>query len=109
VQIRVNVTKPARALRLGESVQGVIAVETRPSAVVVPVEALVPGDEPGSYKVFVVDNAGTAHARDVKVGGRTETKVEIVEGLKGGEVVVTQGAFGVADSAKVARPVPVKP
>jgi cobalt-zinc-cadmium efflux system membrane fusion protein len=109
VQIRVTVTRPARALRLGESVLGTIAVETRPNAVVVPTEALVPADEPGSFRVFVVDNTGTAHARDVKVGGRTEAKVEITEGLKGGELVVTQGAYGLEDSAKVARPVPVKP
>jgi cobalt-zinc-cadmium efflux system membrane fusion protein len=108
VQIRVNVTSPTRALRLGESVLGVIAAETRPSAVVVPVEALVPGDGPGSYKVFVVDQNGTVHARDVKIGGRTETKVEILEGLKGGETIVTQGAYGLQDSAKVARPIPVK-
>ena len=109
VPIRVNVTAPVRALRLGESVLGVIAVETRPNAIVVPVEALVPGEEPGSYKVFVVDNTGTARAREVKVGGRTETKAEVIEGLKGGEVVVTLGAYGLEDSAKVARPVPVKP
>ena len=88
---------------------GEIAVETRPRAVVIPVEALVPGDEPGSYKVFVVDAKGTAIAHNVKIGGRTATKVEIVEGLNGGEKIVTQGAFGVADSAKVERPVPVKP
>jgi RND family efflux transporter MFP subunit len=109
VAIRVAVTSPRRALRLGESVYGEIAVETRPTAVVVPVEALVPGDEPGSYKLFVVDKSGTARARDVKVGGRTATKVEIVEGLEGGETVVTQGAFGVQDSSKVTKPVPVKP
>ena len=109
VAIRVTVSSPKRILRLGESVYGEIAVETRPRAVVVPVEALVPGDEPGSYKVFVVDAKGTAIAHDVKIGGRTATKVEIVEGLTGGEKVVTQGAFGVADSAKVERPVPVKP
>jgi cobalt-zinc-cadmium efflux system membrane fusion protein len=109
VQIRVTVTTPVRALRLGESVLGTISVETRPNAVVVPTEALVPADEPGSFRVFVVDNTGTARARDVKVGGRTEAKVEITDGLKGGEVVVTQGAYGLEDSAKVARPVPVKP
>jgi RND family efflux transporter MFP subunit len=109
VQIRVTVTTPARALRLGESVLGTIAVETRPDAVVVPVDALVPGDEPGSYKVFVVDKTGTAMSRDVKVGGRTETTAEIVEGLKGGELVVTKGAYGMEDSAKVVRPGPAKP
>lgn len=109
VQIRVAVTAPSRTLRLGESVLGTIAVETSPDAVVVPIEALVPGEEPGSYKVFVVDRSGLARARDVTVGGRTTTKAEITTGLKGGEVVVTQGAFGVTDSARVARPTPAKP
>ena len=109
VAIRVTVTSPRRSLRLGESVYGEIAVETRPRAVVVPVEALVPGDDPGSYKVFVVDAKGTAIAHEVKIGGRTATKVEIIEGLNGGEKVVSQGAFGVADSAKVERIGPVKP
>ena len=109
VAIRVSVSSPRRTLRLGESVYGDIAVETRPNAVVVPVEAVVPGDEPGSYKVFVVDATGTAKATDVKIGGRTATKVEITDGLKGGESVVTTGAFGVQDSAKVTKPVPAKP
>ena len=107
VPIRVTVTTPRRALRLGESVYGRIAVGTQPNAVVVPVEALVPGDAPGSYRLFVVDKTGTAHARDVKIGGRTETSVEITDGIAGGETVVTQGAFGVEDSAMVALPVPV--
>ena len=104
VAVRVTMTSPRRSLRLGESVFGIIAVETRPNAVVVPVEALVPGEAPSSYKVFVVDAKGTAIARDVKIGGRTAAKVEILEGLAGGEIVVTHGAFAVEDSAKVATP-----
>jgi cobalt-zinc-cadmium efflux system membrane fusion protein len=109
VPIRVTVAAPRRALRLGETVYGRISAGTQPNAVVVPVEALVPGDAPGSYRLFVVDRTGTALARDVKVGGRTESSVEITGGLAGGETVVTQGAFGVEDSAKVALPLPVKP
>ena len=109
VPVRVTVTSPRRALRLGESVYGVIATGTQPDAVVIPSEALVPGDAPGSYRVFVVDRNGIAHARDVKVGGRTESDVEIRSGLTGGETVVTQGAFGVQDSARVQLPAPAKP
>jgi membrane fusion protein, heavy metal efflux system len=109
VPVHVTVTSPRRALRLGESVYGVIATSTRPDAVVVPVEALVPGDAPGSYRVFVVDRNGIAHARDVRVGGRTESEVEITSGLTGGEAVVTQGAFGVQDSARVQLPAPAGP
>ena len=117
VGIRVSLTSPKRSLRLGESVYGEIAIETRPRAVVIPTEALVPGDEPNTYKVFVVDAKGTAIPHDVKIGGRTATRVEIIEGLNGGEKIVTQGAFGVADSSKVEskaegkaeKEVPVKP
>ena len=109
VQIRVSVTASRRALRMGESVYGEIATEVMPSAVVVPAEALVPGEGPGAYKVFVVDAKGIALARDVKIGGRTESKVEIIDGLKAGELVVTQGAFGMQDSAKVAPLAPAKP
>jgi RND family efflux transporter MFP subunit len=109
VAIRVTTTSTRRPLRMGESVFGEIATQVIPNAVVVPVEALVPGDEVGTYRLFVVDRTGTAMGRDVKVGGRTETKAEIVEGLKAGELVVTQGAFAVQDSAKVARPTPAAP
>jgi multidrug efflux pump subunit AcrA (membrane-fusion protein) len=41
----------------------------------------------------------------VVVGGRTETVAEILDGLKPGEMVVTDGAYGVDDRAKV---VPVR-
>ena len=102
VAVRVTMSAQRRPLRMGESVYGDIAIERRPNAVVVPVEALVP--DPDGYKVFVVDRSGTAIGQIVKVGGRTETKAEILEGLKGGETIVSQGAFAVEDSAKVAQP-----
>jgi membrane fusion protein (multidrug efflux system) len=102
VSVRVAPASPKRALRLGESVYGEIAVGTRPDAVVVPVEALVPEGE--GYRVFVVDAQGRATARAVTVGGRTERDVEILSGLKGGEKVVTRGAFGLEDGARVAAP-----
>ena len=34
--------------------------------------------------------SSTATARSVKIGGRTETKVEILEGLKGGETIAAR-------------------
>jgi RND family efflux transporter MFP subunit len=107
VAIRVTMTAPRRPLRMGESVSGEIAIERRANAVLVPVEALVPDAD--GYKVYVVDRSGMAIGQTVKVGGRTETKAEILEGLKGGEAIVSQGAYAVEDSAKVAQPVPAKP
>jgi len=104
VEIRVRVARSTRPLKIGETVFGRVASGVVPRAVTVPVAALVPQGE--GFRVFVVDSAGIAHARDVTVGGRTETLAEITAGLKGGETVVGYGAYGVSDSAKI---VPAKP
>ncbi len=101
VPVRVVLARPARPLRVGETVMGAIAVGLHPGAVAVPAEALVPEGE--GYRVFVVDSAGIAHARDVTVGARTEAYVEILTGVKAGETVVTYGAFGVSDSARIEK------
>jgi hypothetical protein len=37
----------------------------------------------------------------VTVGARTEKVAEIKSGLRGGEIVVTYGAYGLEDSVKV--------
>ena len=99
VEIRVRSATTRRPLRIGETVYGQIDLATRPGAVTVPVDALVPDGD--GFKVFVVDPASTVHARPVTVGGRTETLVEINSGLKGGERVVTYGAYGLEDGAKI--------
>lgn len=99
VSVRVRAATTRRPVRIGETVFGQVAVATNPRAVVVPGEALVP--EGDGFKVFVVDPTGVAHARAVVVGGRSDTQAEIRSGLAAGERVVTYGAYGVEDSAKV--------
>jgi len=107
VAVRVQAPTTRRPLRIGETVFGSIALSTKPNAIVVPLEALVP--EGDNFTVFVVDAAGIAHERAVKVGGRSGAGVEITEGLQAGEKVVTYGAYGVQDSAKVVQLAPASP
>lgn len=104
VTVRAQAPEAKRSLRIGETVYGEIVASVRPNAVVVPINALVPEGE--GFKVFVVDDGGVAHEREVTVGGRTAKYAEITEGLKKGERVVTYGAYGMEDSVKVA---PMKP
>ena len=100
VAVRVQAPTTRRPLRIGETIFGAITVANRPAAIVVPLEALVP--EGDKFKVFVVDPHGIAHERDISVGGRTASTAEITEGLRAGERVVTYGAYGMQDSARVA-------
>ena len=99
VNVRVQAPTTRRPLRISETIYGQIAVAVHPDAITVPLEALVPDGE--EFKVFVVDAAGTAHERRVSVGGRTDKVAEITQGLVSGERVVTYGAYGVSDSAKI--------
>ena len=104
VAVRAQAPTTRRPMRIGETVFGTIAVNVRPSAIVIPIEALVP--EGDGFKVFVVDANGMAHDRDVTVGAKTDKVAEITEGLAPGERIATQGAYGLEDSVKV---VPLKP
>ena len=99
VPARVELVAGTGALRIGQTVFGRIAIAEHDRAVVVPLESLVPTGE--GFKVFVVDEKGIAQSRPVKIGGRTDHAAWITDGLKAGENIVTQGAYGVDDSTKV--------
>ena len=99
VMVRARLARPTRPLRIGETVFARIVVAVHPDAVTVPTEALVPNGE--GFKVFVVDAAHLAHGTPVGVGAQADSVSEITSGLAGGEIVVTTGAYGVQDSAKV--------
>lgn len=101
VAVRVTVQSKSEPLRLGETVFGSIVAESHHGAVVIPEQALVPHDE--GYRVFVVDSAGLAHAREVTVGGRSGQGVWIRDGVRRGEMVVTTGAYGLDDGSLVVR------
>ena len=50
---------------------------------------------------MVVDAQSVAHETKVTVGIRTTDKMEIVEGLQGGETVVIEGNFSLPDGTRV--------
>jgi RND family efflux transporter MFP subunit len=99
VQVRAALTRPAGRLFVGQDVFATIEVAEQASVVTVPAAAIVPAGD--AEQVFVVDAKGVAHARPVTVGERREDVVAITSGLSGGETVVTQGAYGVQDGAKI--------
>lgn len=100
VAVRAEVRRSNRPMHIGETVGVQVALAVHPRAIVVPLDALVPDGE--TFKVFVVDASGIAHARPVEVGGRSDATAEIIKGLAAGERIVTYGAYGMDDSVKVA-------
>ncbi|MDQ6925605.1 MAG: HlyD family efflux transporter periplasmic adaptor subunit, partial [Candidatus Eremiobacteraeota bacterium] len=102
VEARARVTRPTRALRMGEVVRVAIEAGARTDALVVPVAALVPSTAGDGYQVFVVTRGDTARVHPVTVGVRTDQVVQILRGVLLGDTVVSVGAYGVEDGVRVA-------
>src|SRR5215469_3916254 len=96
VEIWVQAKNPNQQLRPGTAAQVAITTQTVHDALVIPPSALL---EPNGNKaaVMVVDSQSRAQSRDVETGIRTEEQVQIVSGLKAGEQVITQGAYGLPE------------
>src|SRR5258708_137421 len=100
VEVWIETKNQKQQLRPGTTARISITAETVHDALVIPAVSLVNvnGD---SAQVMVINSQGMAEARDVKVGIQTPEQAQIVSGLKPGEQVVTQGAYGLPDKTKV--------
>jgi len=88
VVARGRTPNPDGLLRTGMFAKVSLTLSQRANAVVVPEEALVPAGE--QQFVYRIDDGKAMRVR-VRTGLRRDGKVEIVEGLRGGDQVVTAG------------------
>src|SRR6266481_5266422 len=98
ILVKARVPNPARLLQPGMFIEARLVTAVRPQAVVVPEDAVVPAE--GSSFVWVVA-AGKADRRKVNLGVRTPGFVEVTDGVKAGEQVVTGGLAMLAPGAPV--------
>ena len=87
-QVNVDVDMP-----VGSLTQVQIAMGNATQNTMIPVNALL--EDYGSYSVIVQLSGESFERRPVKIGKRNGENVEILQGLKVGEVVVTTGAYQV--------------
>jgi multidrug efflux pump subunit AcrA (membrane-fusion protein) len=92
VEVRVQAANPGEQLRPGATARATMVAETVPHAIVIPAAALLTGAD-GATSVIVLDSNSKPHKQSVKVGIRNGDDVQVTQGLKGGEHVVTVGAF----------------
>jgi membrane fusion protein, multidrug efflux system len=98
IVIRARIPNPESRLKPGLFVRVGLIYATRDNAILVPEQAIVPiGDK--KFVFTVVD--GKAKQVPIKTGERVKTMVEIVDGLKPGDVVVTAGQIKIRDGAPV--------
>jgi HlyD family secretion protein len=92
--LKVRLLAPPEGLRSGMSAEMNIITRERQNVVVVPTEA-----ESGGF-VWVIDGS-KAMRREVEVGVRDLSKVEVVSGINEGDVVVVEGHDKLEDGARV--------
>jgi membrane fusion protein (multidrug efflux system) len=98
IVIRARVDNKDGLLRPGLFARVNLLLELKPDALTIPEQAIVPRGA-GQF-VFKVDG-GKAQQIEVKIGTRRDGRVEIVEGLKADEIVVTAGQQKLRDGAAV--------
>ena len=102
VEVWVTLGNDDGKLRANGAAQVTIAANSKDDAIVVPASAVtLETSNATEGTVMVVDDQNVAHETKVTIGIRTPDKVEIVEGLKGGETVVIEGNYALPDGTKV--------
>ncbi len=102
VEVWVTLANGAGKLRANGAAQVTVFANSKNDAIIVPASAItLDASNANEGTVMVVDNQNVAHETKVTVGIRTADKIEIVEGLQGGETVVIEGNFSLPDGTKV--------
>ena len=91
MQVRLTVANPAGRLKPEMFATIRIASETAQEVLAIP-ETAVQQDRERSF-VFVQQEPGVFEARTIHVGNTNGTVAEVLDGLREGEIVVTEGAF----------------
>ena len=102
VEVWVTLANGAGKLRANGAAQVTIFANSKNDAIVVPAAAVtLEASNADEGTVMVVDAQHIAHEKKVTVGIRAADKIEIVEGLQAGDIVVVEGNFALPDGTKV--------
>ena len=99
--VRTDFTGTERIAEAGAPVEVRIVTANVPDAIVVPSAALFQDQGVDRYHVFVVGADGRAHRTDIKVGLRDRDRVQVTDGIKAGDLVVTSGGYALSDGLGV--------
>lgn len=88
ITVRAKAPNPKNILTAGAFAKINLTLDQIPKTIMVPTECVIPDLK--SSKVYIYKN-GIAVAKDVKTDLRTDTKIQIIDGLKAGDSIVVSG------------------
>jgi multidrug efflux pump subunit AcrA (membrane-fusion protein) len=105
VEIWIKLKNPGERLKPGSSVQVAVVVRSVRDALTVPAMSLLTSAD-GTTSVMVAGTDGRAHQKVVKTGIRSDSQIQILEGLQSGDRVVASGAYALPDNRKITETKP---
>ncbi|MBN1939437.1 MAG: efflux RND transporter periplasmic adaptor subunit [Candidatus Aminicenantes bacterium] len=97
-KLRVEIPNPGLKLRPGSFVKTDIIVGEKNAALVIPKAVIL--DRRGAKTVFVIDR-GVALERRIQTGIENPDEIEVVSGLRPGDILVTEGFETLRDRSRV--------
>jgi multidrug efflux pump subunit AcrA (membrane-fusion protein) len=99
--VRTDFIGAERIAEAGAPVEVRIQTASAPDAIVVPVAALFQDQGVDRYHVFVIGADGRAHRTNIKVGMRDRDLVQVTDGIRAGDLIVTSGGYALSDGLGV--------
>jgi Cu(I)/Ag(I) efflux system membrane fusion protein len=91
IPVRVELANPGQLLKPGMFAQMEVSVAAKGAVVTVPISAVI---DSGTRRIVLIQaGEGRFEPREVKLGARSDTYVEVIEGVKDGEPVVVAANF----------------
>jgi membrane fusion protein (multidrug efflux system) len=99
--MRTDFTGAERIAETGAPVEVRVETASAPDAVTIPAAALFQDQGENRYHVFVIGSDGRAHRTAIAVGLRQDGLVQVTDGIKAGDLVVTSGGYALSDGLAV--------
>lgn len=100
-KVRVQVPNPGGRLKAGMFAQGEIQTGAASQAILIPLASVYRDDSSVRVSYVYVIDGGKARRRQVRIGREVAQKLEIVEGLKPGDMLVPERSIELADGVDV--------
>ena len=99
--VRTDFAGAERIAEAGAPVEVRVETASAPDAIVIPVAALFQDQGVDRYHVFAIGADGRAHRTNIRVGLRDHDLVQVTDGIKAGDLVVTSGGYALSDGLGV--------
>jgi membrane fusion protein (multidrug efflux system) len=98
LKVRARCDNRSQKFKPGSFIKIELNLQKKNNAILVPSESIIPGAK--EQKIFLSKN-GIALSKKVKTGTRTDTQIEILEGLIPNDTVITSGIMQLKDSTRI--------